>query len=382
MSADLEALARPQSGAMDLLLEVARKARLIVGGGLCAGALAVGLSYLVTPTFTSSTVLLPPAQASGGAQSALASLGALANLAGGGVARAPLDQYVALALSTRVADRMIERFKLHEVYDEALRLDVRKQFWKNLRVSAGRRDGLITIEVDDHDPKRAAEMAAGMVEEFRRVAAEIAVTEAQQRRVFFEERVRDTGAKLEAAQKALQDSGLSANTLKAEPRVAVEAYAKLRAELTSAQVRLQGLLSTFAAQAPEVVQQRALVGELAGQLRQLESQAPRTEDGAYLSRFREFKYQEALFEQFSRQLELARIDEGREGGLVQVVDVAQVPEKKSKPGRAKIGMGVSIATGLLLLLWVMLRFQLRSRDEDGSIRAKLKAIWPAVWGRA
>lgn len=370
-------------GVADYLLELARQARLIVGGSLLAGALAVAGSYLIKPTFSASTVILPPAQSQSAAASALNSLGALASLAGGGAgSRAPLDQYVALIQSTRVVDRMIDRFKLLEVYDVELRMDARKEFRERLRVAAGRRDGLINIEVDDHDPQRARDMAAAMVEEFARIASEIAVTEAQQRKVFFERQVKETRGRLDQAMQALQAGGFNPASLKAEPKAAAESYARLRAELTAAEVRLQGLLSTFTAQAPEVQQQRAVVAGLRAQLdRQLGAEAQQT-DSDYLKRYRELKYQEALFELFSRQYEAARVDEGREGGLLQVVDAAQVPEKKSKPRRGAIGMGVSLVTGLLLLLAVMLRFHSRSLDPQGLQRAKLRALWPALWGRA
>ena len=207
-----------EAGALDALLEVARQARLIVGGGLAAGVVAIALSYLVRPTFSSSTVLLPPQQQQSMATSALSSLGALAGLAGGAGVRTQLDQYVSLILSRTIADRMIERFKLHEVYDEPLRVDVRKKFWINAHVGAGRRDGLITIEIDDHDPKRATEMATAMVEEFRRLSSEIAISEAQQRKVFFEKHLTDTRDRLTAAQQALQDSGFTPGALKAEPK--------------------------------------------------------------------------------------------------------------------------------------------------------------------
>lgn len=370
-------------GALDYLLELARKARLIVGGGLLAGALAVAGSYLVKPIFTSITVILPPAQASSMAAQAAASLGALASIAGGGLAgRTPLDQYVALINSTTVADRMIERFKLLEAYDEELRLDARKKFWKRLRVAAGRRDGLITIEVDDEDPSRAREMAAAMVDEFRRIASEIAVTEAQQRRRFFEQRVEEAKQKLSLAQEALQAGGFAAGALKAEPKAAAEGYARLRAEYTAAQVRLQALLSTFTPQAPEVQQQQSLALGLAAQLRKLEASNTAEPQSDYLNRYRDFKYQEALFEQFSRQLELARVDEGREGGLLQIVDAPQVPEKKSKPSRALIGIGVSFVVSVLLFLFAMLSFNVRYGDPDGQSRAKLRALWPALLGRA
>jgi len=370
--------------ALDLILEIARHGRLIIGGGLLVGVLALGASYLIKPTFTSSTVILPPQQQQSLASSALSSLGALAGLAGGaaGGVRSPIDQYVAMLRSTTLADRMIDRFNLLEVYEEKLRFDARALFWERSRVSAGRRDGLITIEIDDKDPKRAAEMAAAMVEEFRRMTSELVITEAQQRRSFFEKQVQATRDKLSAAQLALQASGLTAGSFKAEPKAVAEGYAKLKAEATAAQVRLQALLTNLTANAPEVQQQQSLLAALNAELRKQEANVSQQDaDSGYIGKYREYKYQEVLFELFSRQYEMARVDEGREGGVTQVVDVAQVPEKKSKPKRAFIGMGASVAAGLILLVFVLIRAQLRMSDASGETRAKLAKLLPALLGR-
>lgn len=375
-----------ETDALDLMLEIARHARLIVGGGLLVGVLALGGSYLVKPTFTSATVLLPPQQQQSLTSSALSSLGALAGLAGGAMGasvRSPVDQYVAMLRSTTLADRMIDRFKLLEVYDEDLRFDARTVFWERTRVAAGRRDGLITIEVDDKDPKRAAEMATAMVEEFRRMTSELAITEAQQRRVFFEKQLQATREKLATAQQALQASGLTAGSFKAEPKAAAEAYAKLKAEATAAQVKLQALMTNFTSSAPEVQQQQSLVAALNAEVRKQESNASQQDgDSGYIGKYRDYKYQEVLFELFSRQYEMARVDEGREGGLTQVVDAAQVPEKKSKPKRAVIAVAATVVTSLLLLIWVMLRARLRASDPSGAVRAKLGRLLPALLGRA
>lgn len=367
---------------LDLMLELARHARLIVGGGLLAGVLAVGITFLVKPTFTAATVVLPPQGQQSAASAALSSLGALAGLAGGaGGVRNQLDQHVSLLLSTNVADRMIERFKLNEVYDQEFKQDARKQFWINLRVVAGRRDGLITIEVDDRDPKRAAEMAAAMVDEFRRVTTEIAVTDAQQRRVFFEKHMQQARDKLTLAQRDLQSSGFAAEALKAEPKAAAESFAKLKAEATAAQVRLQGLLGNLTPDAPEVQQQQALLRALNAQVQKAEANSGAGSDSDYVGRYREFKYQETLFELFSRQFELARVDESREGGLIQVVDAAQVPEKKTKPKRAIVGVVTSLGAGLALVAFVLLRSRWRT-SASPEARAKLARLWPALWGRA
>jgi len=295
-----------------------------------------------------------------------------------------MDQYVALLQSTTVADRLIERFKLAEVYDEELRSDVRRRFWANLRAAAGRRDGLITIEFDDKDAQRAAAIANASVDEFRRITSELAITEAQQRKVFFEKHLSETKQRLAAAQQGLADSGISTGALKAEPKAAAEGYAKLKAEYTAAQVRLQAMLSNFTANAPEVMQQQSGMAALKAQLDKLENaSAAAPDNGAgYISKYREYKYQETLFELFSRQYELARVDESREGGLVQVVDAAQVPDKKSKPKRAVIALSATLVSGVLMALFVLMRARWRMGDSTPEERAKLGKIWPALWGRA
>lgn len=380
---ETQSSASDATDALDLLLELARSARLIVGGGLLCGVLALGGSYLIKPTFTSSTVIMPPQQQQSMAASALSSLGALAGLAGGaGGLRSSVDLYVALLRSTTLADRMIDRFKLLDVYEEELRRDARQVFWDRTRVTAGRRDGLITLEVDDKDPKRAAEMAGAMIEEFRRLTSELAITEAQQRKLFFEKLLTDTRGKLTQAQAALQASGLTPGAFKAEPRAAAEGYAKLKAEVTAAEVRLRALLGNMTSSAPEVQQQQSVLSALRAELQKIEANGDVASDAGYIGRYREFKYQETLFELFSRQYEMARVDESREGGVTQVVDAPQLPEKKSKPKRAAIAVGTSLGAGLVLMVWVLARFQLRKGDDDGRVRAKLARLWPALLGRA
>ena len=324
--------------------------RSLVALPVAAAVLAVALSFAFKPVFTGTTVLMPPQQQQSLASSALSSLGALAGLAGAGGVKTQLDQYVALLQSVTVADRMAERFKLTEVYDEELKVDVRKEFWKNLKVTPGRRDGLIKIEVDDHDPQRAQAMTLAMVDEFRRITSEIAVTEASQRRKFFEHHLSETRGALAKAQSALQASGVNVSALKAEPKAAAEGYAKIKAEYTSARVRLQALSANLTERAPEVAQAQAMVSVLKQQLDALEGQMSASETPGntsdYVSRYREFKYQESLFELFSKPFELARVDESREGGLIQVIDVAQVPERKSRPKRSYFALA-GLALGLI-----------------------------------
>jgi capsular polysaccharide biosynthesis protein len=205
---------------------------LLIVAPLVAGVLALGVTYLIAPTFTAVTTFMPPQQAQSGAAAALAALGPLAGLAGGaGGSSNTGDRYVALMQSVTVSDRLIERFKLMEAYESKFRVDARKVLSGNVRISLGKKDGLIKIEVDDTSPQRAADIANRYVDELRQVTAGLAVTEAQQRRMFFEQQLQQSRERLVQAQQALQASGFNPGALKAEPRAAAEGYARLKAEL-------------------------------------------------------------------------------------------------------------------------------------------------------
>jgi uncharacterized protein involved in exopolysaccharide biosynthesis len=346
-------------GVLDMAVVLAENLKLLIIGPLVVGLAALGITYLITPTFTARTTFLPPQQQQNSAAAALSSLGALSGLIGAGAGmRTPADQYVALALSTTVADRIIDQFDLIKVYDEKLRHDARRELARNTRVIAGKKDGLIVVEVDDESPVRAADMANRYVEELRVLNGRLALTEAQQRRVFFEGHLQRTLERLTQAQSDLQASGFDQASLKAEPKAAAEVYAKLKAEVTANEARLQTLRSMLTDRAPEVQQQEALLGVLRAQLTRLERSDGPGATPDYIGRYREFKYQEALFEQFARQYELARVDESREG-LLQVVDEATPPEKKSAPKRILLALGATAAALIVLLSYVLARHRWR-----------------------
>ena len=338
--------------------------KLLAIAPLAAGLLALGITTLMAPTFTAVTTFMPPQQSQSGAASALASLGSLAGLAGGAAGiSSPGERYVALMQSVTVSDRIVDQFKLMEVYDEKFRVDARKRLATNLRIVLGKKDGLITVEVDDKSQQRAADIANRYVDELRRMTGTLAVTEAQQRRAFFERQLQQSRDRLVQAQQALQSSGFNAGALKAEPKAAAEAYARIRAETTAAEMRLQILRDTLADSTPEVRQQQTAVAALRAQLTRAEQVTDTSAGPDYVGKFREFKYQETLFELYARQFELARADESREGALIQVVDAATPPEKKSKPKRAVIAGSTTLVVGLLLAMWVILRQSLRERGR-------------------
>jgi uncharacterized protein involved in exopolysaccharide biosynthesis len=328
--------------------------RLMLGTTLATGALGYAASFLIPPQFTSTTTFLPPQQQSAAA-SALASLGALSGLLGGGNGmKSPADQYISLMQSTTVADRMIDRFHLMTVYDKKYRHDARKALANSVTMTLGKKDGLISVAVEDESPQRAASMANQYVEELRRMTSTLAVSEAQQRRVFFEKQMLETKERLTAAQTALEATGFAAGALKAEPKAAAEQYAQLRAQAVAAEVKLQTLRNSLAETSPQVAQQVTLVNALRSQIADLEAAAkPDNASPNYVGKYREFKYQETLFDLLAKQYELARVDEAREGALIQVVDPALPSELKSSPKRLLIAVLAALGGFIASAAWVL-----------------------------
>lgn len=360
------------SGWLDLLLPLLQHWAWLLLLPPLAAAVAFGASYLVAPTYTAQTRFFVPQPTATATSAAAATLSALSGAAAGSQ-RNPTEQYVSLLQSHWVTDRLIDRFKLMQVYEVRFRFEARAGLAERTRILPGRRDGLITIEFDDTSPQRAAEIANRYVEELRLLSGELALTEAQQRREFFKREFDRTRKQLASAQEALQSSGFDERTLRAEPRAAAETYARARAETTAAEIRLAALRRSLTDTAPEIQQQIATVEALRQQLARAEQALGSGGNVAYMDRYREFKYQEGLYEFIARQLESARLDESRDGALLQVVDPATVPEWKTKPRRLVIALIAYGAALLVVALYLVGRARWRaSRDDPEGTVSRLR----------
>jgi tyrosine-protein kinase Etk/Wzc len=372
---------------LDLLQTIVDNLRLLVLGPLAVGLAALGFSYTVPPSYTAQTSFLPPQQQQGMAASMLASLGALGGLAGAATGlKNPADQYVAFMKSNSVEDALIDRFKLIERYKAEFKQDARIRLEGSVKISSGK-DGLISVTVEDTDARFAADLANAHVEELTRLLSRLAVTEAQQRRQFFEKQLEQAKDRLTQAEIALSATGVSSNVLKSNPASAVAAVAALQAQVTVQEVKLGAMRGYLAETAPDFQQALVELANLRSQLSKLsKDNAPQTAPGQsnYVSAYREFKYQETLFELFARQFEMAKVDESREGAVIQVLDKATPPERKSKPKKALIAIIATMAAGFALLLFVFVRQALvnaRQDKESAEKLAQLRSAWRKALGR-
>ncbi len=361
---------------LDLLQVVADNLRLLILGPLAVGLAALGISFAIPPTFTAKTLFLPPQQQQSSASALIQSLGSMGGLAGaaiGGI-KNPADQYIAFMKTASLQDALIERFKLQERYETKFKVDTRAALLANTKLASGK-DGIITLEFDDKDPKFAAEVANAYIDELRRLMTRLAVTEAQMRRQFFEGKLKEAKESLTVADQALRSTGINSSTLKSSPAAAVEVVAKLRAGITAQEIKIANMRGFLTESAPDIRQAMNELSVLRDQLARAEKDDPQSRgDDNYIARFRAYKYAETLYELFAKQYELARVDEAREGAVIQVVDPATPPEKKAKPKKALIAVIATLAAGFLLLLWVFVRQGLKSAAQNPESAAKIQGL--------
>lgn len=372
----------PDVSLLDLLKVVFDNLRLLVLGPLAVGLLALAITFVIPPTFTATTKFLPPQQQQSSASALLSSLGALGGLAGAASGlKSPADQYIAFLKSRSIQDALIDRFNLVERYAADLPDDARLGLEANIKISSGK-DGLITIEASDKTPAFAAELANAHLEELGKLLSRLAITEAQQRRQFFEKQLASAKENLIKAEQALKSSGVNSSALKASPVAAVEGLAKLKAAITAQEIKVASMRGYLTEAAPDFKQAQTELAAMRSQMMRAEKEEPASSgsigrESDYIAKFRDFKYHETLFELFAKQYEMARVDESRESAVIQVLDVAKPPQRKAKPQKALIAMMATLAAGFALLLFVFIRQALRGAARQPEAAEKLTALYLA-----
>jgi len=378
---------------LDLLIVVVRFRWLIVKIAACITAAAVIISLLLPIRYTASTSILPPQQGSSAGSSLMAqlgSLGSVASLAGGASLglKNPNDLQVAMLKSRTVEDAMVNRFHLMQLYDVPRQSDARKKFEKVVDIDSGSKDGLIRISITDRDPQRAAEMANGYVEEFKRLSAGLAVTEASQRRLFFEQQLSQAKENLANAEEDLKKTGQKTGLIQldSQTRATIELLANLRGQIAAKEVEISAMRSFATGENPDL---QMAEQQLAG-LRSQEQKMGATSEGAtnaliprgnaqeagieYIRKLRDVKYFETIFDLLARQYEMAKVDEARQGAVVQIVDRAIVPDRKSSPQRTLIVLGAA-AFGLFLgVVWAFAREGLTRLSNNPAEHLRLELL--------
>ena len=383
---------------LDITVLLVKNKRFIIRFVLGSVLLAVVVVFLLPVQYEGTTVLLPPTQStsmasallgqSGGIGS-IGSLGALGALAGGFGLKSQTDLYIAFLKSRTVEDAMIQHFGLMGEYRLKRMSDARKEFERRATIKAGTKDGLIRITIEDRDPKRAAELANGYVQEFRTLSASLAVTEAARRRLFFEQQLQPAKENLAAAEEAMRKTQQSTGVLQidSQAKALIESVTLLRAQIVAKQVQIQGMRSFAAEDNPDLLLAKE---QLAALQKQFEHYAGSQHDAGsdivlskgrvtgsgleYLRRYRDLKYNETVYELLIKGLEIAKLDEAKEGEIVQVVDPAVPADRRSSPHRTIILLAVTVLAVFFAMFWVVVRQGLQRILELPENRRRLEAI--------
>ena len=371
---------------LDLAIALGEEKKTLLAVPAVTTALAIVVSLLMTPVFTSKAVMMPPQQQQSGAVSALASLGALAGLAGAAAGvKSPDEMYIAFMQSESLQRAIIEKLGLQDRYQKKTIFETREALKGMVKITADKKSGLITIEADDKDPVFAAKLANTHVEELGGLMGRLAVTDAQQRRVFFEQQIAKTQEELAQAEvsfrAAKEKSGMQVTAVIAEG--SVRASAEMRGQIAAKEVQMQAMSRFATPQNPDLQRLGSELGALRSQLGKIEQGSGGEENPSPLQQlavksYRDIKAREAMMGVLVAQYESARIDESREEPLIQVVDVAQAPERKSKPRRAVIVL-VSAFAGLLLGVLVAFGRRALRKARENPASAERLSLLKSVW---
>ena len=356
---------RREMSFLDLLLVLLRRKRFIFIVSIGVALVGALVSLILPARYTAEAILVPPQQSQSLGNMLLSQIGGLGNLsslASGSLGlKNQADMYVSMLKSRTVEDAVVDKFNLMKVYDVKRQSDARKKLESNSTVVAGSKDGLIRVSVEDRDPKRAADMTNAYVEEFRRLNSSLSFSEASQRRQFFQDQLVSAKESLTNAEEALKETEQSSGLVQvdSQAKALVQSAASIRAEIAAKQVQLQTMSSFATSENPQLQLIRHQIDALQVQLKQLGG----SEQGSdvdmvalrgkisqvgldYLRKYRDVRYYETIFELLSKQFEVAKLDEARQG-TVQVVDHAthagpQVVPQAHADHRALLLRGVPV----------------------------------------
>lgn len=391
-----------QLSMLDLLIVLAERKRMVFLVTVAFALVAVVVSLVWPARYTATVLLLPPQEGSSvgmALASELGSMGGIGSIAGGSSGLSALagsalgigrtnDMYVAMLRSKTVEDAMVQRYGLMHEYHKHYLTDARKRFEHYSSVNGSGKDRLIHISVEDHDPRRAAELANGYVAQFRDLTQHMAITEAAQRRVFFGEQLKEANQNLENAEEAFKQTEQKTGfiQLSSQARALIEAAASLRAQIVGLETQIQGMQTYATGQNSQLARAQQELDSLRAQLARLTG-SEQSDDGLiipkgqvpaasieYMRKLRDVEYYQTIFGILARQFELAKLDEAKEGALIQVVGPAVPPDRRSWPKRTLIVV-CSTLLGLLIGIFVALwQASLQRMKVDPEASSKLAIL--------
>ena len=349
---------------LNYLMILVKYRRFLILNTLSVCLIVALVSFFLPSWYNAHTSILPP-------ETDTSFMGFSSSLLGGFASPAeislpfmatPSDVIGTILQSRSVAERIVERAGLMEIYNTQSREEAIKALASHTKVRVSE-EGLVYLDFEDKDRNKAALVANLYIEELDRINRMANSSRARNTRLFIEQRMEKTQKDLIQAEEDLRGFQEEHKTISLDEQMktAIQAAADLKAEMLLNEIELNVLSQNLSPSHPQIQQLKTRISQIGKQLEKLQfgdkntppeknqvldvpfSEVPKL--GLELARLtRDLKIQEAIFELLSSQYEQAKIQEAKDTPTIQVLDRAVPPEKRSRPKRAMMVILAGIAS--------------------------------------
>jgi len=351
----------------DYFIVIAKYKKFIILFTVACAVISAVISLILSDIFRPQARIIPPKDSSSMSSQLISQFTGVSSMAGGLLGQStPADLYVGMLNSRTILDQIIKRFDLMKLYKKDSMVETREELVNNIQIEADPSSSIITISVEDKDAKRAADMANAFVEYLVDLSKGLAITDAAQKRLFFEQQIKDTKKSLSAAEEDLRVFQEKTGVLQVDDqaKAVIEGIAVISAQIAAKEVQVRVMKTFSAAQNPDLQKAEDELKALNTELRKLETKEGSGHDPLmptgrmpsvgleYMRKLRDVKLYSTLFDLLEKQYEMARLDESKNISLIQIIDRAIPPDKEAKPKRVLIVLLATAAGFFFAILGV------------------------------
>ncbi len=319
-------------------------------------------------------------------------LGLLATIAGAsadGSSNADLAQ--TLLLGNRVLDELVEEFDILKRFDivEDPRTNSRTLLREAFETEFDPATAILTIRFRSVDKYFATEMLTSAVEKLEALFDELTLRKVLEKKQLLAESIKTYESELKAAQQTLIDFQSRNNiidiTLQTEYQL--NSLANLEGQILVKETELNALTETRRADDPEVLRAKMDLNLLKTR-RDMITLGQRGNDNSleiplaqlpelsaiYANLMTDLEILQVIYSSLRSQYETVKIEEKDNSERFQVVEQAEVPERKAGPSRGMICIIITLSAFLLSVLYAFFLEYIRRVKKDPVESEKLEEI--------
>ena len=352
------------------------------------------LSYLVIyffvdERFEASTLLLPSQEEN--SNSFISGLSALKGLPldiGGLSSNSDVDLYNSIVYSRSLLDNVIKKFDLVKVYEiDTSQIDYYERTLKTIRknISADINEDGITynITVTAPAPKLAASMTNYIVEQLNKTIINLRVKKSKLNRQFLEARVNDIKDSLRNAENQMKIFQEKTGMFEAEnqTKAILEQLAKFQATIAEKQTQYSIYKEIYGDNSPQAMSAKVVAKEFAEKLKNMEkgkdsintllslNKLPQNAID-YFRHFRDVEVYTNILEFELPLYEQAKFQEQKDVPILQVIDSAIPPAKRSFPKRTILAFAITVGLMIIVFIFILLKENENLDNSDKFIYIK------------